>query len=210
MRSALASCLIVLAAFAGACGDDDGPTDASVVHDGSAVVDAAMRDLAGIAVDGGVLAHRTDDTQCATPVPAGSCPLMSGAAPCTTDAECTAGTEGRCIEQAGGALTCACTYQTCTHDTDCATDQLCVCHGSAYASGADNTCLPGNCRTDADCAGSYCSPSHGTTCAQGVSGYYCHVAADECLLDADCGVYRVCAWSSTAAHWTCQTSPLCP
>lgn len=60
-------------------------------------------------------------------------------------------------------------------------------------------CMPGNCRVDSDCesGGGYCSPSQNAglfvcsdgcsgTCGGGLTGYYCHTAADECVNDCDC------------------------
>jgi hypothetical protein len=129
------------------------------------------------------------------------------------DSQCTAGTNGRCYESTGGALFCACTYDTCMHDTSCATGQVCACHGSQYTNGLGNTCKPGNCRVDADCgAGGYCSPSYDTASCGSLAGYYCHTPTDECIDDSDCattGGPAVCAYSSTAGHWQCTKMALC-
>jgi hypothetical protein len=162
---------------------------------------------------GGVpIYHRPNGSQCLQPAPAGDCQLPQGFQ-CTNDSQCTQGTNGRCIETSGGALTCLCTYDTCMQDTDCQPGQLCVCHGSGFTGGAGNTCMTGNCRVDSDCGpNGYCSPSHGTSGCGGVTGYYCHTAADTCTNDSDCsgaGI-EVCAWSGTSNRWECQQELLCP
>ena len=159
------------------------------------------------------LDHRPNDSQCQTPAPAGDCQLPQGIGACTTDSQCTAGTNGRCNESNGGALFCSCAYDACQHDTDCPTNELCVCHGSAFATGDGNTCMPGNCRVDSDCgANGYCSPDHGAGGGCGsVTGYYCHTTSDQCVNDSDCSGQGqdVCAWSDTAKRWECQQQLLC-
>jgi hypothetical protein len=158
------------------------------------------------------LNHRPDDTACSAPAPPGDCTFAFGS--CATDATCTAGTNGRCIMTTGGAVTCRCTYDTCTHDTDCPTGQTCACHGTAYTNGDGNTCTMGNCRVDSDCGvGGYCSPSHAQLGCGGIAGYYCHTAGDTCIDDSDClsgtGI-QVCAYSTTLLHWACTVELLCP
>jgi hypothetical protein len=188
-------------------GDDGGAADGS---SGDASRDAGG-DVAH--VDGGApIHHRPNDSQCQTTPPAGNCTPMSGPAACMTDATCTAGANGRCVENAFGARLCHCSYDTCMHDTDCPSGQLCVCHASAYTTGG-NTCIAGSCRIDTDCASGYCSPSHGNTGCGGVTGYYCHTASDTCENDSDCpsmGGPQVCAWSATHSRWECQAQLLCP
>jgi hypothetical protein len=127
------------------------------------------------------------------------------------DSMCTSGSNGRCIETTGGALTCFCSYDQCAKDADCPAGQLCVCHGSAFTFGGGNTCLMSNCRIDSDCgANGYCSPSHGTNGCGGVTGYYCRTAHDLCVEDSDCGSAKVCAWSDANSRWECQQELLCP
>jgi hypothetical protein len=157
--------------------------------------------------------HRADDSACATTPPAGTCTLMPGFAQCTKDSECSTGTNGRCIETMGGALTCFCSYDTCKKDSDCTNGQLCVCHGSAYTGGAGNSCGSGNCRTDADCGGSFCSPSANSMGCGGLGGYYCHTPSDQCVDDADCPTMngpQICAFSSKNSRWECAQQLLCP
>ncbi len=157
--------------------------------------------------------HRSDDSACASTPAAGSCSLQPGFAQCTMDSQCTMGTNGRCIQSMGGALTCFCTYDSCTKDSDCANGQLCACHGNPYGGGAGNSCISGNCRTDADCPGSFCSPSASTMGCGGLGGYYCHTPGDQCTDDSDCPTQngpQFCAFSSTNSRWQCAPELLCP
>jgi hypothetical protein len=191
--------------------DGGSPNDASGAPDGNHPLDSGGSDATSFDGGGRVPAqHRPSDSQCGQPAPAGNCTLQQST--CTTDGQCTSGTNGRCVQSTHGAQLCSCTYDACAKDTDCPSGKLCVCHGSAFTSGAGNTCIEGNCRVDADCgAGSYCSPSHGTTGCGAVTGYYCHTAADTCLDDSDCGgSTRVCGWSPGDNHWKCQQEQLCP
>jgi hypothetical protein len=200
-------------ASADATGNVDSGTSDSAAGDAGAS-DAAGNDASDASpFDGGgrvPVNHRPDDSQCQKPAATGNCTLQQ--ASCTQDSQCTSGTNGRCVQTMGGALTCLCTYDTCVHDSDCPAGKLCACHGSAYTGGTGNTCIDGNCRVDADCgAGKYCSPSHGTSGCGGVTGYYCHTAQDQCIDDADCGGgVNVCAWSASSNRWTCQQEQLCP
>ncbi len=164
--------------------------------------------------------HRPNDDQCSTTPQKGSCNTGTDsggpAGQCSSDTQCTTGTNGRCIYSTGGALFCMCTYDSCKHDTDCtgSAGTVCACHGSPYTNGAGNTCKPGDCRVDSDCgAGGYCSPSLGTSGCGTLQGYYCHTAADTCIDDSDCngsgGGPQACTYSTTTKHWQCTLVPLC-
>jgi hypothetical protein len=132
---------------------------------------------------------------------------------CTKDSQCVSGNSGRCVESGGGVLFCACTYDTCQHDTDCPANELCACHGSPYTFNQGNTCKPGNCRVDADCgAGGYCSPSYQTMSCGSLEGYFCHTPNDQCIDDTDCPSSQgpaVCVYSSTNSRWECHQEALC-
>jgi hypothetical protein len=177
------------------------------------------------------LNHRPTDAQCSTPAAPGTCEVtlpegisMSGPGGCTTDGDCAAGINGRCVNSNSGALFCACTYDTCMHDTDCPNGQTCACHGSPYTD-LGNTCVSGNCRVDADCgAGGYCSPSPALRgCGDDLlAGYYCHTAGDLCIDDSDCTTTNtvntnpdmvpglpVCAYSTTDTRWECFFTGVC-
>ncbi len=123
---------------------------------------------------------------------------------CLSDADCTAGDNGRCQDNRGRFF---CSYDTCYSDATCTTGGPCACEGQSGSPG--NTCLPGNCQTDADCgSGGFCSPTFGG-CGNysGVIAYYCHTAADTCVDDADCvdpaqGA-GYCMYSPERGHWAC-------
>jgi hypothetical protein len=140
-----------------------------------------------------------------TPVDAGF-----GFGTCASDADCTAGTNGRCtVTQNHGSR--ACTYDACVMDSDCTGAVVCACRETSGSYGGANVCLPGNCHVDADCLGGsgYCSPSYGTSCGSydGFRGYYCHTPQDSCIDDSDCvgtnGQAGYCAYTPEVAHWSC-------
>ena len=137
---------------------------------------------------------------------------MMGGQPgmCSSDSQCTAGSNGRCVESGGGVLFCSCTYDTCQHDSDC-TGATCACHGSAYTYNQGNTCVGGDCHVDANCGpGGYCSPSYNTMGCGGLAGYYCHTPNDQCIDDADCGSSgNVCVYVTSTSRWQCAMAPLC-
>jgi hypothetical protein len=160
------------------------------------------------------LNHRPNDAQCLQPPSGGTCSHPETDASyfiCAENSQCTKGTNGRC--QDGLAALCWCAYDTCTDDSACSTGEVCACHGSPYADGAGNTCVPGNCRVDADCGpAGYCSPAHGTGNCGDVTGYYCHTPSDTCIDDTDCSNNgeTACTWSSASSNWTCQEIIECP
>ncbi len=95
-----------------------------------------------------------------------------------------------------------CVYDTCVVDSDCGAKSMCEC-GTSASDG--HSCMPGNCAVDSDCAGNgFCSPSR-STCGNGVAGYFCHTATDECVDDADCAVGS-CVWNASIGHWWCATN----
>jgi hypothetical protein len=160
------------------------------------------------------LQHRPSDAQCHTTPPAGACNIGGGAGMCASDAQCTAGVNGRCVESNGGAIFCNCSYDTCTGDSACPTGQLCACHGSPYTNGG-NSCVSGNCRVDSDCGvGGYCSPSAQSMGCGGLGGYYCHTTRDQCTDDSDCNSSmngpQECEWSAVNDRWQCAQELLCP
>ena len=194
------------------CGDcalDAAPRDANV---GDANTPDAIAPDA-IAPDTGRHApmyHRADDSQCRAAAPAGNCSFGGGGFDCSQDSDCTAGVNGRCNMNNGGAVFCRCTYDVCMRDTDCPAGQACGCHGAAFNTDS-NACVPGNCRVDSDCgAGGFCSPTIGG-CGS-LAGYYCHTANDTCSDDTDCaatGAIRACQYSMTSSRWECIDRLFC-
>ncbi len=153
--------------------------------------------------------HRASAETCTGTPPAGSQIPDVPESKCETDADCTAGDNGRCVwPYAGGNI---CIYDECFEDSDCGGSRVCGCRVSE-AFGV-NVCYHGNCKVDADCGeGGYCSPSGivSPSCSMGISpgsvGYFCHTADDECTDDADCGekYSYACLLSVEAGHWVCQ------
>ena len=124
---------------------------------------------------------------------------------CVTDADCTAGANGRC---SFGRFSTFCDYDTCFEDDDCAPTEVCLCDGSSSFTGGGNTCIPAGCRTDSDCGAFTCSPTLGS-CGHytNFQAYRCHTAADTCASDADCtavGPRGYCAFDDVAGHWACS------
>jgi hypothetical protein len=182
------------AADAGSDAGSDGGSDAARVDGGGRVP----------------MHHRVDDSACVAAAPPGNCSFGGGPS-CSTDSDCTAGTNGRCNMNTGGAAFCRCTYDACVHDTDCATGvETCACHGAAFHPDS-NECIASGCRVDSDCGASgFCSPTIGG--CGGLVGYYCHTAGDLCLDDADCtgGAIQACEYVSAASRWECVNRLFCP
>lgn len=121
---------------------------------------------------------------------------------CTRDADCTAGTNGRCTPRLGPAG-CGCSYDTCTSDGDCSAATSCICRATPDSYEA-NFCVSSNCRVDADCGSNgYCSPSCG-----GSGGIYCRTAADTCVDDSECPLDTTCNFDSERRSWTCSSCPV--
>jgi hypothetical protein len=135
--------------------------------------------------------HRPQGSVCPQQRGAGLLSLSAPCAPdagpqtqCWLDADCTAGTNGRCF--GGGPMACmsSCSYDNCLSDSDCPSSVPCDCRASASDTAA-NTCMTGsNCRVDADCGpGGYCSPS--------LVGVFCAcVSTAFCNPDAGGGCYE--------------------
>ena len=154
--------------------------------------------------------HRTGDALCATSAPAGniSCGAECPAGPtfqCGADADCTDGSNGRCVN-GGGPAGSYCVYDGCASDGDCGISEVCGCHGTTYASPWSNSCVPGNCRLDADCGPhGFCSPASSLgECSGSLAGYYCHTSADACINDSDCGPQKICTYGLASHRWECQ------
>ncbi len=79
---------------------------------------------------------------------------------CKSDADCTAGRNGRCFASYLSQCQSYCSYDDCLTDTDCPGKEACACRSSG-ASTAPNVCATdSSCRTDSDCGEcGFCSPS---------------------------------------------------
>lgn len=119
--------------------------------------------------------------------------------PCTTKADCKDEANGRCSSG-------HCTYDGCYEDSDCKPSGVCTCSEEGKRG---YFCKVGDCSVDSDCgAQGYCSPTWDTQCGAffGVTGFYCHVADDECTDDGDCKKDKeqgYCAYSKEKKHWIC-------
>lgn len=146
------------------------------------------------------LIHRTGPVACDNERPAGvDYPEPQG--DCASDADCTDGENGRCLDDRGTS----CTYDECFSDDDCPGGSVCECGGGFHSD--SNACIAGNCVTDADCGDGFCSPSLGD-CGNysGYVGYFCHTDDDECLNDEDCAPDGYCAYDQGVGHWVCSTA----
>jgi len=198
-------------------GVDSGGLDSGDVDSGSmdSSLDSGVADSSAdsMVVDSGMVdSTRPDAGMCVDPPAGESRPVawecsdcrLPGAGgsrgECATDADCTAGDNGRCNPARIGGM---CSYDECFKDEDCADTELCACDGGF---GGGNACIEAACRVDADCGAYDCSPTLGS-CGHYFPpvGYYCHTATDACYSDADCaGGY--CAYDPTSGAWACSTA----
>jgi hypothetical protein len=191
MRSVLFfACVLVAGCSSPSTGADAGPLP-DTGHD------------AGVRVP---VSHRASADACSTTRGPGTAdPTLTGGE-CTTDAQCTMGTNGRCMLNGLGARFDFCSYDDCASDADCMTNEVCRCRESASDS---NACVQGDCHTDADCGpGGFCSPSRGYDRINlGVTGFFCHMPADTCVDDSDCAGdagQGACVWFPDMGHWACS------
>lgn len=167
--------------------------------------------------------HLPSEPAACAPRPAVNCPQQTTLPGCKLDSECTAGINGRCqTVYASGSATCACVYDDCVTDADCAAGTACYCMpttGGAGFMGAATECLTSNCRTDADCASGFCSPSiypgGPGGCGGKVFGNDCHTSSDECGNDSDCvldnggSLGAACVYAPELGHWACKAFSVC-
>ena len=158
--------------------------------------------------------HRTLASACAPTALGGIACQTTPADPsqeCGTSADCTAGTNGRCLVGRGP---CYCAYDTCSTDADCGAGAVCECSGGTGHSASSNRCVAADCRTDSDCGASqFCAPALDESCGSyvGVTAYRCTTPKDRCRLDADCRgasgtAYGYCNFSSELGYWACSNT----
>lgn len=136
---------------------------------------------------------------------------------CSTDADCTAFPNGKCVHddyvEMGGRsaadsayndMGCDCAY-SCASDADCTADQACI-PADLVSKGERTwaTCEPAECKTDADCASGECAlTSYNDGCFDNVY-LTCREATDTCRTDADCADGLPCA-ADYGGEIACQT-----
>jgi Cys-rich repeat protein len=157
-------------------------------------------------------AHRAPDVEAvACPRERGSEPLAADATPteCRTDADCTAGQNGRCVRVSnhgghGPSLEASrCSYDACFADADCADVNHAICwcgRTSGAVVGEGHSCSAGECTTDADCG-------EGRYCRRGGSGRFCHSPADECLEDQPCPAPEQSCQRAADGIYRCSAMP---
>jgi hypothetical protein len=191
--------------------------DVSAPRDDSGTIDTGNDsgvgdDAAPTSCDGGHFGAPDTHRAAAVACPATTARTMlfpDGGPSCTTDSECA---------DAGGGPRCLhgqCSFDQCLVDADCAAGSTCGCANSYYGGNAihGNGCFTSNCRVDSDCgSGGYCSPSFGAYCG-GLTGFYCHKAADTCVNDTDCSCTSsrggTCHYEPTVSHWQCEAAVVC-
>ena len=104
---------------------------------------------------------------------------------------------------------CGC-IQLCTKDSDCGSDQICICpaalDGYGVGLGAAGTCVTAGCLTSADCGGNECGLS--VAPCFGATGTFCRAEDDACRSDASCDGTE-CARYSAEEAWACTPPMTC-
>jgi hypothetical protein len=145
--------------------------------------------------------HRAASVACPIAEPMGLPCIAPGA--CSTDAECQAGQNGRCVAS-HVVVSCECVYDTCYRDGDCPVGQACACKPFEFG----NACVPASCRVDTDCGpGGFCGPVI-EYCARTTVGFQCHSFRDGCFGDADCPITDTCD-AYAGEPWGCRIPIVC-
>jgi hypothetical protein len=175
----------------------------------------------GLLVCAGDFVHRPEARECERPTPDTVETVIAprvndddyGAVitDCQRDVDCGAG--AYCIRRADvveDRVTYRC-YASCATDSDCDSDQICVCDaferkGSTLETIALGRCASASCVTDADCgAGSLCISSLTDDCGysdMGAADFHCQSAADECNGESDCSGWSECVYDG--ARFSCS------
>jgi hypothetical protein len=185
--------------------------------DGSTSGEGGMSDGGKKVVTHAPVIHRATAAACSHDRGPGDFDTQLMNAQCGSDAECTMGTNGRCLSTKVAARNNYCSYDTCFTDADCAGaggvggPKVCTCREFPND---DNRCQAGNCKVDADCgAGGYCSPSADPDKTNfGTTGWWCHTAKDECTDDTDCNTTKreKCVFDPMLTHWRCSNEAFLP
>jgi hypothetical protein len=119
------------------------------------------------------------------PVPTGPPgPCFEAHPACASDAECTSSPHGTCANSHGLLGLCGCFYG-CTRDDECSPGSICICNTGG------GECVAATCVDDASCpAGAVCAST--LRIGMGYEAFTCQRSDDECLGDADCGLFARC------------------
>ncbi|MBT9554904.1 MAG: hypothetical protein IV100_02695 [Myxococcales bacterium] len=133
---------------------------------------------------------------------------------CLTDAECSVGTNGRCVHRVGfeGNPFCNCEY-ACATEADCATGSVCV--PPELGSGTSfPQCVEAACRGGSDCASGECGlVDFFDGCSQLTELHCRNAEVDECRGDGDCvhlGASGSCVVKPGGNAFTCVNQNCMP
>lgn len=125
---------------------------------------------------------------------------------CAVDADCGAGSMGRCMLGAGA---CECRY-TCAADADCPGGQICVC-GALRGEGWESVCVPAECRDSTRCGGDRCGVAQFSGGCGTETLVACRSTTDTCRTNEDCAEGSCQApgevWNDLigTSDWQCTT-----
>jgi hypothetical protein len=158
--------------------------------------------------------HRIEPVACDPTIDAPACSGGESFITCTTDAECSAGPNGRCamtvqLTDDGLKSFCGCRY-SCSSDAECGEGKVCVCGGFLGLEDDWSVCAPASCITGADCPSGEC----------GLSAYYdgcttnlqlgCRAEGDACRTSDGCttdgGAFLQCVLPDMSTTWDCKAT----
>lgn len=142
------------------------------------------------------------------------CPIEAGYELCL-DSEVCDGCDPteQCLDWYGNSGYCFCGHN-CTTDSDCGTNEICVCRSGILGSQliSRNTCLPADCTGQADCAAVPDESVPRCRLARDLcfspSSVHCRTEADSCLYDGDCPS-QWCSYDPGDELWTCDSPAIC-
>jgi len=136
---------------------------------------AYLGDASGLeACWGGAFVHRAVAGKCElTPPTEGRYPPHAAGSPnCSSDSECTGTKNGRCYMR-GGGFGAEC-ISTCETDSDCGSNELCLCDPDV------NHCVSATCRSDADCGPGLLCTNVKQACGADLGVFRCQTPDDGC------------------------------
>jgi len=150
---------------------------------GSPVIGPDGRPTGFIRCADGVLLREQAQTQVPTTITETRCTAPDGA--CTSDAECTDGVEGACLDRGIQIEWCTCVY-ACSQDSDCGEGEICLPPGVWEGGPAWGTCVPASCTLNTDCPSQECSFTVYDNGCSLEPRLACRAPDDDCRTDADC------------------------